>query len=192
MMSDQQIGPALPPNFQSISSNQDGGKRYVGPTMPDRHDLGQNAQYEDLSSLNTEADEDSDNDAFGPALPPGFSNTNDRQIGPALPSDCVPEDDDDDTFGPVPDGQEDKNHMYDVSARNLKKAKQITKREKWMLEPGKALAKTIQTKSVTKFSQKSSKKDAPLTKEQKLEMEMVAEKEGKMRAFLDKFETVSQ
>lgn len=188
-MSDQQkpIGPFLPSNFQSISSNQDAGKkRYVGPTMPDRHDLDQNAQYEDLSSLNTEADEGSLDegilDAFGPALPPGFSNTND----------CVPEDDDDDTFGPVPDGQEDKNHMYDVSARNLKKAKQITKREKWMLEPGKAMAKTIQTKSVTKFSQKSSKKDAPLTKEQKLEMEMVAEKEGKMRAFLDKFETVSQ
>jgi len=41
---------------------------------------------------------------------------------------------------------------------------------------------------VTKFNQKYSKKDAPLSKEQKLEQEAIVEKESKMKEFLNKYE----
>lgn len=164
------IGPALPANFDSNNVNDDS----------DSHD-----------------GDDSEED-FGPALPPGFDNSSnsDRQFGPSLPdnfsqNENYEDDESEDIFGPVPEGQDDLNHQYDVSKRKYKSDEKASKREKWMLEPPKVLKKALQTTtSVTKFNQKSSKKDIVLTNEEKLELESVAEREGKMKEFLDKYEKV--
>lgn len=176
--SNRQIGPSLPPNFKLDNSNFD-----------DEEEDGSNTVKE-LSPNCNNNDSDDDDKSFGPALPPGFSG---QIIGPSLDGSVSlddEDDEDDETFGPVPEGQDDKNHQYDASQRLSKQnVKNITKREKWMLEPGKALAKTLQTKSVTQFSQKS-KKDAPLTLNEKKELAMVAEKDEKMKEFLQKYEKV--
>lgn len=189
--SDRQIGPCLPPNFKINNSEEEEEEESVSPTFPDQQQQMNQDDSDKTKELNSTNDNDSDDDddAFGPALPPGFSG---NQIGPSLPSNfTLEEDEDDETFGPVPEGLEDKNHQYDASQRLLKQSvKNVTKREKWMLEPGKALAKTLQTKSITQFSQKSSKKGGPLTENEKKELATVAEKDSKMKEFLEKYEKV--
>lgn len=187
--SDKQIGPCLPPNFRINNHPEDEDdeeeEQTFGPTFPESV-LKKDGSDKTKELISTNDDDSADDDAFGPALPPGFSG---NQIGPSLPSGFNLEDEDDETFGPVPEGLEDKNHQYDASQRLLKQnVKNITKREKWMLEPGKALAKTLQTKSITQFSQKSSKKDGPLTENEKKELAAVADKDNKMKEFLEKYE----
>lgn len=181
--SNRQIGPSLPPNFKLDNSNSD-SEEEEQCFLPKQDE---SSTVKKLSPNCNSNDDNDDDQSFGPALPPGFPG---HIIGPSLPDNVNFDNDDDETFGPVPEGQDDLNHQYDASQRLSKQnVKNITKREKWMLEPGKAMAKTLQTKSVTQFSQKS-KKDAPLTENQKKEMAMIAEKDNKMKEFLQKYEKV--
>lgn len=167
-MAEKAIGPCLPPAFANQNLD-DSEEEIIGPKLP--------PQIENYN----EAEDDQD---FGPALPPGFLSSS----SPTIPSF---DNSDDEFIGPVPEGQDDKNHQYDPSVRlSLNRSKSVSKRENWMLEPPKALKKTLQIKSVTQFSQRSSKiKDVPLTKEQKLELDLIKEKESKMKDFIDKYET---
>lgn len=188
-MSEKIIGPCLPPGLK-ISNNDS---------------IEENVSNKETVN-NIDQNEDSSDDEFGPALPPGFEDkSSPKVIGPSIPSHLkqkVEDDDnensddvedDDELFGPVLPGQVDKNHMYDASQKLLKKKKESS-REEWMLTPGKGVSKhlLLQTKSVTKFSQKSNKndKDPPLTDEQKLELEAIIAKETNIAKCMNKFEKV--
>lgn len=178
-MSDSEIiGPVLPSS--SGQKCEELKPKCYGPTLPPNVALGEPSSAIDEG-------EDSD-DSYGPALPPGLNSQ--------VESDDAEEFEDDDSedgnvVGPLPEGLVDKNHQYDASIRLKKRKKDVTKREKWMLEPPKQLKATLQTKSVTQFSQKSSKhKDKPLTEEEKLQLEVVKEREQNMEEFLHKYKKV--
>lgn len=178
---DNLIGPVLPTKDKPSESEV---KRY-GPSIPDCF---KNQDIEENSN-------DDDYEEYGPALPLSLQNnksiSKDENVD-YTQNDGNDSDSDDNMIGPMPDGLVDKNHMYDASIRLQKSKKDITKREKWMLEPPKALKSTLQTKSVTKFSQKSSKiKDKPLSEEERIELEASKEKEQIMEDFLDKYSKVS-
>lgn len=166
------IGPALPPGFSRASSDEE--------------------EDENVSKHSPKEAESSDED-FGPALPPGFkAEPSTKAIGPTIPDNIDDEDSDDEVYGPVRADETDVNHQYDASKRLVKVVKEESRREKWMLDPPTALRKTLPTQSVTKFNQKSStSKPVALTKEQKLELEAIAQKDEKNKDFLRKYEKAS-
>ena len=167
---------------QNLCSRTTDNCSIIGPKFPSNH-IDNNLN----ENVITDA-ADTDEDDFGPALPPGFNANCQLDSNNSLEG----ENNECDSFiGPIPEGQDDKKLQYDIPENTLENDEKITKREKWMLIPPKELKKTLPTKSITKFSQsKSSKNDYVLTKEQKLELKSIAEKEEKIKEFLTKYEKV--
>jgi hypothetical protein len=130
--------------------------------------------------------EEEDNQLVGPALPPNYSiqsssnhnEKSDRIIGPQIPNDLLnnnsnnnninsneSDSDSNEMIGPIPESHEDydkhnfkfiKNHSI-VSMNKSKTNEKVTKREEWMTEIPKPLARKLGFKSVHQFSQKSNK-----------------------------------
>ncbi|XP_075678990.1 uncharacterized protein LOC113791169 isoform X2 [Dermatophagoides pteronyssinus] len=162
---DDVYGPVLPKNFPKLKTNDDNDEKcqsnddVYGPTLPS-------------SSLKV---------PIGPSLPENFQSTSSQQDD---------EDDDDDfIIGPLPPGEIDRNHLNNQN-RSIKNDRNDTKREKWMLEPGKSLGRSFQlpTKSVTKFSQKTSATKKPLTEDELMEIRANEQKDKKIEQFLEKFD----
>ncbi len=126
-----------------------------------------------------------DNQLIGPALPPNYSiqsNSNhnkrsDRIIGPQIPKDLLKnnnnnnnsnesDSDSDQIIGPIPESHEDYDkhnfkfiNNHSIVSMNEKKTneKEVTKREEWMTQIPKPLARKLGFKSVHQFSQRSNK-----------------------------------
>ncbi|KAG8706935.1 hypothetical protein FRC09_002114 [Ceratobasidium sp. 395] len=125
-----EAGPSLPPAPRSTTPP---APPSIGPSIP--------AHLSKPTQPPPAEDEDEDEDAFLPALPPGLSGPTTkptttapaRQIGPTFPSRPPPDSDSDDDYGPMPlPAGADSSH--DDNDGDAKKPKAL-KRDEWMLAP---------------------------------------------------------
>jgi hypothetical protein len=183
-------------------------KPVIGPTLPP--DWHQNKTHP-----NSDQTEQEDNQVIGPALPPNYSiqsnsNHNERShriIGPQIPNDLLnnnnnnsdeSDSDSNEMIGPIPESHEDydkhnikfiKNHS--IFSMNEKKTneKEVTKREEWMTQIPKPLARKLGFKSVHQFSQRSNKNIDPKPESVDNNMDSVHKNE-EMTQLLDSYNKV--
>ncbi|UXI20691.1 Ester hydrolase [Sarcoptes scabiei] len=186
-------------------SNSSEKKKIYGPTLPEHLRSSMESNVENKVENDAEEVDDDDDDVYGPCLPQSMctsSNESKNQtkiIGPCLyppnMTRCTEEESsnsDDEDGGLIMDPTLSKQIDYNKLRKERRESKSINesdpkKREKWMLEPGKALRQILPTKSVTRFNQKTTK-ERPLTEEERLEMLAEKEREQRIEEFLKKYE----
>ncbi|KAG8712899.1 hypothetical protein FRC08_013949 [Ceratobasidium sp. 394] len=155
------IGPSIPAHLLNRSQDEDGppeaGPSSLGPrsTTPPAPSIGPSIPAHLLKPTQPPTDDqDEDEDAFLPALPPDLPVSTKpaptaRQIGPTFPSRPPPDSDSDDDYGPMPlpagaePSHDENDGVREFIEREKRREQQIEeakrpkalKRDDWMLAP---------------------------------------------------------